>query len=311
MRRLWRLPAALLMLVVPSLSGCGDSTDSGTSPAGAAGEVAAAAVTGGATEIVFEVEEGDGSFAFDAVESAPGGAVKVTLKNTGTQTHELQLLEVTEGTTYETLEEAILADGGTGAGLATVVGKVGGGVGRVSPGETVSTFENLPAGNYLYFCTVLANEDTNHADLGMSGTLTITDATQPGTEAPPAATTESVVASEYGFAIDGLQAGRQTLTWDNPGKEWHHLVAAPMADGATIDDVRDYVIQEVIGGDLPETAPANFNRAANLPMIGPGQTTITDIDLAPGRYVLVCFLRDRAGGMPHFLSGMLQELTVT
>ena len=237
--------------------------------------------------------------------------MKITLENTGTQTHELQVLEVTDGTTYQDLEEAILAAGGGAAGLATIIGAVGGGVGRVAPGETASTFQNLPAGNYLYFCTVLANAETNHADLGMSGTLTVTDATEPGTEAPPAVPTEAVTASDYAFAADALRAGHQTVTWDNPGKEWHHMVAAPMADGATIDDVRNYVIQEVTGGDLPDEAPANFNRATNLPMIGPGQTTITDVDFAPGRYVLVCFLQDRAGGLPHFLSGMLQELTIT
>jgi hypothetical protein len=34
------------------------------------------------------------------------------------------------------------------------------------------------------------------------------------------------------------------------------------------------------------------------------------LDLKPGRYALLCFASDRAGGPPHVAKGMLDEVTV-
>ena len=37
---------------------------------------------------------------------------------------------------------------------------------------------------------------------------------------------------------------------------------------------------------------------------------INELELAAGRYALVCFLTDRAGGPPHVAHGMVSELDV-
>lgn len=46
-----------------------------------------------------------------------------------------------------------------------------------------------------------------------------------------------------------------------------------------------------------------------LPKRGPGATGTFAVDLAPGRYGLICFVRD-ADGQPHALRGMGSELRV-
>ena len=45
-------------------------------------------------------------------------------------------------------------------------------------------------------------------------------------------------------------------------------------------------------------------------MLDGGREQIDELELVAGRYALVCFLTDRAGGPPHVAQGMVSELTI-
>ena len=44
--------------------------------------------------------------------------------------------------------------------------------------------------------------------------------------------------------------------------------------------------------------------------LSPGETAWTEVDLAPGTYVALCFVFDPATGMPHAAMGMVAVFTV-
>ena len=45
-------------------------------------------------------------------------------------------------------------------------------------------------------------------------------------------------------------------------------------------------------------------------MIDGGTKQVAQLELRKGKYALVCFIADRAGGPPHVAKGMLQEVAV-
>jgi len=101
------------------------------------------------------------------------------------------------------------------------------------------------------------------------------------------------------------------VRFENKGKEPHIMVAAPIADGVSIDKVKEFFASEgppPAGGPPP---PLDFENAVSLQALDAGQSEVTTINFKPGRYAFVCFLNDRAGGPPHFAKGMLQEVKVS
>lgn len=63
-----------------------------------------------------------------------------------------------------------------------------------------------------------------------------------GAGLPGADTT--ITAKEYAFEVGELKAGANEVRFQNDGKEIHMLVAAPIAPGKTIDDVRTALAAE-------------------------------------------------------------------
>ena len=45
-------------------------------------------------------------------------------------------------------------------------------------------------------------------------------------------------------------------------------------------------------------------------MIEGGESQLVEMDLEPGRYVMLCFISDRQGGPPHALKGMVDEVEI-
>ncbi len=118
----------------------------------------------------------------------------------------------------------------------------------------------------------------------------------------------TVTASEYTFETDGLTAGEQTVEFTNDGEQFHHLIAAPIAEGATFDEAIAFLSSE----EPPEgPPPVDFEAAQDLAVIGPGTSQTADLNLEAGSYVFMCFLTDRTGGPPHFAQGMAVQVDIT
>jgi plastocyanin len=290
--RRWMGAAAVAALALGGLAGCGDDDDGGGASA--------------ATVVAKASKDGD-SYNFDLPETLEGGTVTLTLDNTagGDVPHELQLLKVDDGATFDDVKPLLESED---APFPDAVQDEAGGVGTVAPGESASTTQELSEGTYVWFCTLTDSDDDDapaHYDLGMSGVLTVEG---DGADADAPDIAGSVEAREYGFTAKDLKAGTNSITFSNEGKEFHHIQAFPLADGASIDDVKDFLASE---GAPEGPPPVDFEGGTGAPVIAPGQEITTQLTLAKGDYVFLCFITDRAGGPPHFTKGMVTPVTVS
>ena len=82
------------------------------------------------------------------------------------------------------------------------------------------------------------------------------------------------------------------------------MIAAPMAPGATIADVKKFFRTE------KGRPPLNFEEVVGTSVIDGGTAENVELELKSGKYALLCFISDRAGGPPHVAKGMISEATV-
>ncbi|HVT44541.1 MAG TPA: hypothetical protein VMT00_09135 [Thermoanaerobaculia bacterium] len=149
-----------------------------------------------------------------------------------------------------------------------------------------------------------------------------------------AATTPLVVevrTTDYAFHAPGeLPSGWTTLSMTNEGNEPHFLVLWLLPEGKSYDDFvkevydpfidlfgryksgdlgRDEMLAQ-LGGVLPEWLNLAEMGRGGPGFVSPGRTAVTTVDLAPGNYVMECYMVN-AEGQPHNKLGMLRPLTVT
>ena len=220
------------------------------------------------------------------------GAVEITLDNTSEGPAAAQLIRV-EG---EHSPDEVLK--GLGAAMQ---GKpfpewffAGGGVGTTPPGQTRSVTQPLEPGTYY------ALNDEGREPV-LSDPIEVTG--EPVEAALPEAG-GTVTTSEYTFEAEGLTGDSGEITFANEGEQPHHLVAAPLAEGATLDDVRQFFETE------KGPPPIDFKREVSTAVLEGGDKQVTQVELEPGRYAFVCFIADREGGPPHIQEGMLVEAEV-
>jgi len=115
----------------------------------------------------------------------------------------------------------------------------------------------------------------------------------------------TVKASDFAFAApQSIAAGQTTFRLINDGKELHHITILKLGAGKTIKDVQAAM-------KTPDTPPAWLTAVGGPNAAAPGATIEATLDLAPGNYVLVCFIPSPGEQMPHAAKGMMRALTVT
>jgi len=242
-------------------------------------------------------------YQINAPASVAGPLVKVTFKNSGTQPHGVLLARVDAGHTQDEIAASVAEQGAPVPPWAHLQG----GVDAVPPGQQASATVKLAPGSYFLLDPDSGDDDVSYVKGGAIRPINVTGGGSKGV-VPSAPVTIS--AKEYGFDVPSLKAGETTVRFENKGKEPHIMVAAPIADGASIDTVKAFFASEgppPAGGPPP---PLDFENAVALQALDAGQSEVTTLNLKPGRYAFVCFLNDRAGGPPHFTKGMLQEVKV-
>jgi hypothetical protein len=310
-RRRWeRLLAGVTILVAVAalLAACGDddsTTSAGSSTATTAAKAENASVE--APTYTITTHEADGKYSFDVPASMKGGVVHLVLDNsTGKEPHDFQLAIAAPG---HTLDEALKQVGSDTVPLEDWM-KAAGGVGSAAPGQKAEATIDLPAGTYWYFCT-MSNDQTNasHALNGMAGTLTLTGSS--GADMPKADAT--IVASEFKFDVSGLHAGANTVEWRNDGQQLHMAILAPMAPGATIDQIKAEMSGPPPGPGGPSGPPPfDESKAVELAVLAHGQSEVVPVNLTSGKYVMLCFMPNYGtAGPPHAAMGMVQEVDIT
>jgi hypothetical protein len=138
----------------------------------------------------------------------------------------------------------------------------------------------------------------------MQGMLTVDGR---GADAEEPDTAGAITAKDYTFEIEDVEAGDNIVQFQNQGREFHHIVAAPVAPGATVEDATAFFESEEEPTGPP---PIDFEAIVTSAVIGPGQDIRTTMNFQPGQYVLACFISDRGGGEPHVALGMISSAQI-
>ena len=114
----------------------------------------------------------------------------------------------------------------------------------------------------------------------------------------------TVTTVDYAFqAPDTIAAGRTTLRLVNNGKDFHHIWLIKLEGGHTLPELVEATKKQ---GPMPKWAVDVGG--PNSPM--PGSENSATLDLEPGTYVMVCVIPAMTDGQPHFMKGMMKQLTV-
>jgi hypothetical protein len=296
------LKPSLALLAIASLCAlpaCGDDDDSS---AGGGGSSGAAAETQAVTFTT--TEPAKNRVAIDGPSSIDAGLVDITLKNSAKAPHDAQLVRVAGDQTakqvisdvIDTEEGAPTPDWAHGAG----------GVGSVDGGASATVTQVLLPGTYYLVDTESSEgEGEGQPNARRGGIVKLEVAGDEGGELP--ATDATITADEYSFESTGVKPGKNRLTFENAGNELHHVIAFPMRKGAKFSEVTKLFASEREPKGPP---PVDFERFESTAVLDGGEEQVTEMDFARGKYALVCFVADRAGGPPHVAKGMISELDV-
>ena len=223
-----------------------------------------------------------------------GGLVTIALTGGGYGVN-LQLARMTSAHTDAEIQKAVDSEDGPPSWTVLQGGTAGGATLKVTRTATV----NLDKGDYFWIMFSDGEELDTNAPWARFSVTGAKSAKQ------PSGGTAIVKTLEYGFDTSGLKAGRNTVTFINGGKEWHHVIMAKLLPGKTLAD-----FQKAVATDGPPPVGLLDDAAgASLPVLSGGLTEVADLDLKPGTYVFACFMPDRAG-KPHVVSGMIKEVKI-
>lgn len=229
-------------------------------------------------------------YAFDAPTTLPAGATTFRGVNAGKEFHHANLVRLEQGKRATDLLAAMRAPGPLPS-WAVLMG------GPLFDSEVTI---NLAPGTYAWWCFIPSPDGVPHFAKGMVREFTVTPTATPR---PMPTADITVTMRDYGWDFSvPLKAGKQTLRVVNAPGQPHEIVIARLAPGKTAMDVAMFA-------EKPE-GPPPFEAMFGSVGQQAGEVSLFALDLAPGRYAILCFLPDGKDGKPHFLHGMHTEVTV-
>lgn len=229
-------------------------------------------------------------YAFTAPTSIPAGPTTFRGVSTGKEFHHAQLIRLEDGKRATDLLAA-LREPGPPPAWAHFLG------GPLFDSEVTI---DLKPGRYAWWCFIPSPDGAPHFVKGMVREFTVTPNASP--RMMPAADL-TVTMRNYGWDFSApLRAGRQVIKVVNAPGQPHEIVIAKLAPGKTAMDVAMFA-------EKPE-GPPPFEMMTGSVGQQTGEVSLFTVDLAPGRYAILCFLPDAKDGKPHFAHGMHTEVTV-
>lgn len=242
---------------------------------------------------VIDVSAGD--FSYTMPDTISSGATTFRLTTNGQELHHMQLVRVPEDKTFEDVMGAM--QGGPPPAWAEFVG----GPNAPTPMAGTSTVTlDLQPGKYIALCVIPSPDGVPHVAKGMSKTIIVT----PNSAAPalPAATV-TMTLTDYDFALSTpLTAGAHVLQVTNNAEQEHEVFIAKLAPGMTPAQLVAWI-------EKPE-GPPPAEAIGGTVGIEKGLSNLVHLDLTPGEYALICFVPDLKDGKPHFVHGMMKQITV-
>lgn len=241
-------------------------------------------------ETVFTARDGR----FEGPDTVAAGWTRLRLENEGPEFYHMQLVRLADDKTVAELASRLQQNP-----VAPAWAKHYGGPNPPSPGSSAEAIVYLDSGRYALIDTVPDRAGKPHFHSGMVKALTV-NGTGTGTE-PDADVTIDLL--DFGFDLaEPLVAGRQIIRVNNRGEQPHEIFLARLGEGETPESF--------LGSLAPGGAPAVWEALGGISVIEPDAHGYFTADLQPGRYILTCFAPDQSSGNPHFMLGMIEEMTV-
>lgn len=242
---------------------------------------------------VVDISAGD--YFYTMADTLLSGATTFRLTTNGTELHHVQLVRVPDDKSLEDVMGAMQA--GPPPEWANFVG----GPNAPTPmSGTSSVTLDLQPGKYIALCVIPSPDGTPHVAKGMSKTFVVTQ--NPAAAALPAATV-TMSLTDYDFALSTpLTAGSHVMQVTNNAEQEHEVFIAKLAPGATAAQLLSWI-------EKPEGPPPGEAMGGTVGM-DKGASNLVHLDLTPGEYALICFIPDAKDGKPHFVHGMMKQISV-
>ena len=268
-------------------------------PTAKQGSLKSASVAAKAANVVTIVTN---EYAFEAPASIAAGPTTFRLVNKGKEMHHVWLVRLEQG---KTAADYFQAMGATAKGEAPPPAwaiDVGGPQPGV-PGALADGTLTLEEGNYIIVCHIPAPDGQPHSAKGMFKPLTVTAA-----KAAPAAATSRVDVTmalrDYDFQFSApLVAGRRTVRIVNEAEQFHEAFIVRLLPGKTAKEALQWLEAGMKG-------PPPMMPVGGTSGLSKGRAMEFTADFTPGEYALLCFLPDAKDGKPHFMHGMVKQITV-
>lgn len=242
-------------------------------------------------------------FAFAMPDTLASGLTTFRLVNEGPDLHHVMVWRLDAGHTADELVAAIKA-GGPPPAWATAMG----GPNSPAPGGESTAELDLTPGDYLAFCMIPSPDGVPHLMKGMARAFTVAPApvaTQASASAAEPAADVRMTLVDYGFEIEpALTAGRHTIRIETSASspQSHEAFLAKLAPGKTAQDLLAWI-------EKREGPPPGMP-IGGIADLAPGRVNYVTADFTPGEYALICFIPDHKDGKPHFVHGMVRQITV-
>jgi hypothetical protein len=238
-----------------------------------------------------------------APKSVRAGLVDIELENEGDSVHDAQLFRITGKHTKQDLISLMESlDGDVKPRWASPRG----GVAPVRPGDTGTVTQVLEPGSYFIADTQEKKGVWPTVNAAKGAIKKIEVRGKASGELP--STSASIVARDKGFEMEGLSAGDNRITFENATDELRHVVAFRLRKGIPFKDAVDWLKEDDFEfGWMPVDG---VDPTHTTTVLESGGKQVTDFNLGPGRYALVCVVSDRRGSLSHFEQGLMTELNL-
>jgi hypothetical protein len=268
--------------VNPTATGAGSPVSSGSS---------------GSREITIEEKD----FSYEMSDTVLPGLVKFTAKNSGKESHQVQIVKWNDGVTQAQFDAALRNP--DPSAIFKVVTFMGG-PNSIPPGGSQVVSDNLTPGNYALLCFLESDDGMPHFAKGQVKSFTVAAGDSGGT--PPKAD-GTVTMADFNFLgdITSLPAKKTVVEVKNGGPQPHELTTIKLNNGVTVDKLK-----ALLNSDTPPAGPPPIDDAGGLGALQANMTGFVEFDLKAGSYAFVCFVPDPATGKPHAALGMIKAITV-
>lgn len=272
-----RSPFPAFAIAALAVAACG-----GAAPTAERTEAPAATVAPSPTPKLAEVTVRATEYAFDIRTELAAGPTVFIFENAGQAGHNMALLRLKDGKTFDDLEAAIPK---APAGLAPVVEFAGGAV-RAQPGERRKVILDLSEGKYGLISSAPAGGGPEFVTKKMWKGFRVTPSAGATATPPEPQVTAVMKDAETTGVPEQIAAGAQIWKFTSVGTTRRALVLARLEPGKTSADLAAWL--------KAQTGPAPASFVGGILALSPGRHGWAFLDLTPGEYALF----DDAPGSP-------------